>query len=160
MLTRGKVAGAQSPNVTGMARVDSTFRTLATAAVFALCALLAATPGAAGTAAATTRTSVQAGVTVKVTPVAMLPGEWLFAVVLDTETGALDDALDAQSELVAGPQQLKAVQWDGAAPGGQHREGVLTFKAPQGDVPAFEVHVRRKGEAAVRVFRWERAELQ
>lgn len=143
-----------------MAPLNASLRAGAAAVAIALSASLAHAQAPAGTAAATTRVSTEAGVTIKVTPVALLPIGWMFAVVLDAQAGSLDDNLQAQAVLVADADQLKALEWDGSAPGGQHREGVLTFAVPQKEMNVLEVRIRRNGEAAPRVFKWDRAELK
>jgi hypothetical protein len=143
-----------------MARVNSSHGIRATAAALALCVPLALAQGSGGTAASTTRISQEAGVTIKVTPVATLPGEWLFAIVLDAQSGALDDNLQAQAVLVSDSEQLKPIQWDGSKPGGQHRDGILSFPLPKSEAAAIELRIKRNGEAAARVFRWERPDLK
>jgi hypothetical protein len=143
-----------------MAPLDASFRIGAAATALALSASLALAQAPAGTAAATTRVSSEAGVTIKVTPVALLPIGWMFAVVLDSQGASLDDNLQAQAVLVADSDQLKALEWDGSAAGGQHREGVLTFAVPQRELAMLEIRIRRNGEAAPRVFKWDRAELK
>jgi hypothetical protein len=142
-----------------MARIPVPVRVGATAAALALSASLAFGQ-APGTAHATTRTTTEAGVTIKVTPVALLPVGWMFAIVLDTQAAPLDDNLVAQSVLVADTEQIKATEWDGAPPGGQRRDGILTFPVPKGDAAVVELRIGRKGEAAPRVFRWDRADLK
>lgn len=143
-----------------MARIPASVRVGATAAALALSATLSLAQPVAGTAAATTRITTEAGVTVKVTPVALLPMGWMFAVVLETQGGAIDDNLVAQSVLVSDAEQLKATEWDGAPPGGQRRDGVLTFPVPKADAAVVELRLTRKGEAAPRVFKWDRADLK
>ena len=45
--------------------------------------------------------------------------------------------------------------WDGAKPGGHHREGVLRFK-PLSPLPdSIELQVMRPGEPTPRSFRWK-----
>jgi len=119
-------------------------------------------PAAATTGSAhelETRTSSAAGVTVKVTPKSVASGAtaWEFAVVLDTHSQALDDDLVKSAVLVDSQGVRYApLAWEGAAPGGHHREGVLRFKPLSTFPGAFELHVSRPGEAGPRVFRWTR----
>lgn len=113
--------------------------------------------GAAGAAGLEARTSNAAGVTVKVTPKDVAPGAatWAFAVVLDTHSRDLSGDLAKDSVLVdARGTRYAPVSWEGAPPGGHHREGVLRFKALGPAPGAFELHIRRPGESAARVFRW------
>ena len=103
------------------------------------------------------RTSYADGVTVKVTPKLVAPGaaEWEFAVSLDTHVKSLDDDLAKSAVLVDSKGgRYPALGWQGAQPGGHHREGVLRFKAPEPYPDGFELQIVRAGEAAPRVFRW------
>lgn len=124
----------------------------ATVAVVAL-----AFAGAAGAAGLEARTSNAAGVTVKVTPKDVAPGSgtWSFAVVLDTHSRDLSDDLVKDSVLIdARGTRYSPIAWEGAPPGGHHRQGVLRFKALGPAPGAFELQIRRPGESAARVFRW------
>jgi hypothetical protein len=103
------------------------------------------------------RTSSAAGVTVKVTPKSVAPAvaDWEFGVVLDTHSQALDDDLVKSAVLVDSQGVRHApLAWEGAAPGGHHREGVLRFKPLSPFPAAFELLISRPGEAQPRVFRW------
>jgi hypothetical protein len=113
--------------------------------------------GAAGAAGLEARTSNAAGVTVKVTPKDVAPGAatWAFAVVLDTHSRDLSDDLVKGSVLLdARGTRYLPIAWEGAPPGGHHRQGVLRFKALGPAPGAFELQIRRPGESAARVFRW------
>jgi hypothetical protein len=124
-------------------------------AIVALAALTFA--GAAGAAGLEARTSSAAGVTVKVTPKDVAPGAatWAFAVVLDTHSRDLSDDLVKDSVLIdARGTRYAPIAWEGAPPGGHHRAGVLRFKALGPAPGAFELQIRRPGESAARVFRW------
>ena len=118
----------------------------------------AATLAAAGSASELEpRTSSAAGVTVKVTPKSVAPGAtWEFAVVLDTHSQDLRDDLLKNAVLVDTQGGRHApLAWEGAPPGGHHREGVLRFKGP-GTLPeAIELQIRRPGEPTPRSFRWK-----
>lgn len=46
------------------------------------------------------------------------------------------------------------VAWDGAAPGGHHREGILRFKPVTPQPAAIELRITRSGETSPRSFRW------
>ncbi len=108
------------------------------------------------------RISAQQGVTLKVTPRPWVAGaaEWSFAVVLDTHSQALDDDLVKGTALILDGRELAPLRWNGAAPGGHHREGVLVFAAP-GALPALlELRIQRPGEAQPRLFRWDTEALK
>jgi hypothetical protein len=105
-----------------------------------------------------TRTSASQGVTVKVTPKVLAADAplWEFAVVLDTHSADLSDDLAKSAALIGpGGERIAPSAWDGAAPGGHHREGVLRFQ-PITPAPAtVELQIQRPGEAKPRAFRWE-----
>lgn len=103
-----------------------------------------------------TQKSSERGVTVIVTPQSLSADakSWDFKVVLDTHSQDLKDDLLKTSALVAGSTTLAPLAWDGAPPGGHHREGTLRF-APVKPLPqSVELQMRRPGEAAPRSFRW------
>ena len=105
------------------------------------------------------RASTENGVTVRVTPGNLAPREaktWEFKIVLDTHSQDLGDDLVKSAVLVDGQgRQYRPTGWDGAAPGGHHREGVLRFDALSPPPRAIELQIRRPGEARPRAFRWE-----
>lgn len=98
------------------------------------------------------------GVTVVVTPQNLAAGvkTWDFKIVLDTHSQDLRDDLLKTALLLDGTGARQApVAWEGAAPGGHHRKGVLKFK-PVSPTPAtIELQIRRVGEANPRSFRWQ-----
>ncbi len=127
------------------------------AALFFLVAAPAA--GAASAAAGLeTQTSSAGGVTVKVTPknIAGDTTTWEFAVVFDTHSQDLSDDL-LKSAMLLDPEgkQNAPIAWEGAAPGGHHREGVLRFKALLPRPQAIELQITRPGETAARSFHWQ-----
>jgi hypothetical protein len=104
------------------------------------------------------RSSSAAGVTVKVTPkdVSAQAAVWTFAVVLDTHSQDLRDDLAKSAALVdARGGRHAPLAWEGAPPGGHHREGVLRFKGLGAQADALELQIQRAGEQAPRVFRWK-----
>jgi hypothetical protein len=118
--------------------------------------LLVAAQGAAAPLPA--RVSSEKGVTVTVKPgsFARDAKAWTFEVVLDTHTQDLSDDLVKSAVLVDGEgRQYTPTGWDGAAPGGHHREGVLRFNPVSPSPQAIELQLRRPGEASPRVFRWQ-----
>ena len=108
------------------------------------------------------RSSVEQGVTLKVTPQSPPAGagEWEFSVVLDTHSQALDDDLAKNAVLVIEGQEVAPLRWTGTAPGGHHREGRLVFPAPASSPATVELRIQRPGEAAARLFRWDAAALK
>ena len=101
--------------------------------------------------------STNRGVTVAVTPqnLSQSAKTWDFKVVLDTHSTELSDDLVKTTVLLDGTGERYApVAWDGAAPGGHHREGVLRFKPLAAQPQAIELQIMRPGESAPRSFRW------
>ena len=101
--------------------------------------------------------STAGGVTVTVTPAKLVAGAktWDFSIVLDTHTQDLSDDLAGSAVLVDDRgNEFKALAWDGAAPGGHHRSGVLKFNAIEPRPQALELRISRPGEAKPRTFRW------
>ena len=106
----------------------------------------------------TAQTSSARGVTVKVTPqnVAGDAKTWDFAVVLDTHSGDLSDDLVKSSFLLDGAGgKYSAIAWEGAAPGGHHREGVLRFKPISPQQKSIELQITRVGDPEPRSFLWQ-----
>lgn len=97
------------------------------------------------------------GVTVAVTPANLVAGAktWDFSIVLDTHSQDLSDDIARSAVLVDDRgNEFKALAWDGAAPGGHHRSGVLRFNAIEPRPQALELRISRPGEAKARTFRW------
>ena len=108
--------------------------------------------------ATATRSSSDQGVTVKVTPklIGSPDRQWEFAIVLDAHSADLsDDLIQSASLTTSDGRTLKPVSWTGAAPGGHHREGVLTFDVPAPRPTTIELRIARTGESAPRTFRWQ-----
>lgn len=101
--------------------------------------------------------SARNGVNLAVTPIELgsAARTWSFRVVLDTHSQDLSDDLTAAAVLGDGKgREARPYAWEGAAPGGHHREGVLKF-APFDPVPdSVELRILRSGESAPRTFRW------
>jgi hypothetical protein len=128
--------------------------------VVLIAAALAAhlSPVAAQGSALAARASSERGVTVTVKPISLARDakSWDFEIVLDTHSQDLGDDLVKSALLVDGEgRQYRPTAWDGAAPGGHHRKGVLRFTPISPPPRAIELQIRRPGEAAVRVFRWQ-----
>ena len=110
------------------------------------------------TDATATRSSSDQGVTVKVTPklIGSIDSRWEFAIVLETHSADLSDDLTQSASLTTNDgRTLKPVNWTGAAPGGHHREGVLTFEVPAPRPTTIELRIAHTGESAPRTFRWQ-----
>lgn len=68
------------------------------------------------------------GITVTPLELSATASEWKFNVVLDTHSGSLDQDMLASAVLVDDSGKVyRPTNWDGAPPGGHHREGVLSF---------------------------------
>lgn len=98
------------------------------------------------------------GVTVAVTPRTLGADAkvWEFAVVFDTHSQDLSDDI-ARSALLLDERgkEFEPLAWEGAGPGGHHREGVLKFNAIAPRPRAVELRITRPGEAKPRSFRWQ-----
>lgn len=97
------------------------------------------------------------GVTAKVTPrtLARNAPTWEFAVVLDTHTQELSQDLARSAVLVdAHGARHAPLAWEGSAPGGHHREGVLRFK-PLAQTDTVVLELSGIGGVPVRTFRWQ-----
>lgn len=79
------------------------------------------------------RKTVEAGeVTVKITPERIDSDGAAFAVVLDTHSVELDLDIAGNARFVVDGTTWTDATWDGAGPGGHHREGTLHFTAAGG----------------------------
>jgi hypothetical protein len=104
------------------------------------------------------QSSVDQGVTIKVTPKAVGPADsrWEFTVIFDTHSAELSDDVTQTAVLITNDgRTLKPASWTGAGPGGHHREGVLSFDAPVPRPSVIELKLARPGESAPRQFRWQ-----
>lgn len=122
------------------------------------CLLAAAVLVPAAAAELATEKSSDRGVTVAVTP-QNLSGDaktWDFKIVLDTHSADLSDDLVKSAILLDGTGARHVpIGWEGAAPGGHHREGVLRFKPVSSQPQTIELQITRPGESAPRSFRWQ-----
>jgi hypothetical protein len=85
---------------------------------------------------------------------------WEFRIAVDSHRQLVDDDLQAATVLVVDGNEVKPTAWQGGATTRRHREGVLTFPAATTPPVVMEVRIRRTGEAAPRVFRWQGAALK
>ena len=105
------------------------------------------------------QSSESGGVTISVKPVDVSAGAaaWSFQVLLSTNGQDLGDDLARTAFILnrAGKKNEPPTGWEGDAPGGRNRKGVLRFK-PLAPLPAaIELRIQRAGEKAPRVFRWD-----
>lgn len=102
------------------------------------------------------QTSSQSAVTVKVTPRNLQGALWEFEVVFDTHSQELKDDLSKNVVLIAADgTPVPPADWQGDAPGGHHRKGVLRFNALIPPPSTLEMRINRDGEPKSRSFRWE-----
>lgn len=104
------------------------------------------------------QSSASGGVTIAVKPVEVSAGAatWSFQVTLNTHSQELSDDLARAAYIVDGAgKKVSPTAWDGDAPSGHHRKGVLRFKALTPPPEAIELRIQRPGESAPRKFRWE-----
>jgi len=104
------------------------------------------------------RTSDDAGVRVVVTPKVYGPSAavWEFSVVMDTHVKPLSENLTQAAILVDGAgRRYQPIAWQGDAPGGHHRKGVLQFARPPEMPKSIELQITGVGGVAMRNFRWE-----
>jgi hypothetical protein len=105
-----------------------------------------------------TQKTSERGVTVAATPLDLSPGAgaWEFRIVLDTHSQDLsDDLMQIALLLDDAGRKHSPVAWEGAGPGGHHREGVLKFRPLAPAPAAVELQIQRAGEAKPRSFRWQ-----
>ncbi|MDO8469932.1 MAG: hypothetical protein Q7S84_02870 [bacterium] len=96
------------------------------------------------------------GVEVSVQPLDIQSNEWTFAVSMNTHAGDLDADLTKSAALTDKRGNIVSpIRWDGAPPGGHHREGTLVFQAmvPRPDSITFTV--KDVGGVAERKFEWQ-----
>jgi hypothetical protein len=101
--------------------------------------------------------SIARSVTVVVTPqnLSAEATSWDFKTVLDTHSGDLsDDLLKSAALIDSGGTRYTPIAWDGAPPGGHHREGLLRFKPILPRPQSIELQIARTGEDTPRSFRW------
>ena len=145
------------PGFAVLLAATAVFYSIVTGGAIELSAALAASTEAASPSLPT-QTSSARGVTVKVTPRNMTGDAkmWDFAIVLDTHSADLNDDLVKSSLLLDSTGgRFAPAAWDGAPPGGHHREGVLRFKPISPRPQSIELQITRAGEDAPRSFRWQ-----
>lgn len=80
---------------------------------------------------------------------------WNFEVSLNTHSGSIDADLVAVSELWDDQAQVyKPLSWEGSAPGGHHRNGVLKFNPISPRPQSIELKIKNVGGIPERSFKW------
>lgn len=114
--------------------------------------------GIASGASLVARTSNAAGVEVVVTPKIVVSNvaAWEFEITMNTHTTALSVDLAQTAVLIDDTGRRYApLAWQGDAPGGHHRKGILRFPLPPGKPRSIELKIKGIGADNERVFRWE-----
>ncbi len=104
-----------------------------------------------------TRTDEQANVTVVVTPLNLSSQstEWKFDIGMNTHSVELDqDPVQIVTLVDDKGNVYKPLSWEGAGPGGHHREGVLIFNAIQPMPQTVELKIKDIGGIPERSFKW------
>ncbi len=108
-------------------------------------------------AAFETQSNGEGSVEVAVKPTALQVGQPMqFAVGMNTHSVNLSDDM-TQAAIVrddAG-NEYEPIAWDGAAPGGHHRSGTLSFAALKTKPKYVELVVRGVAQVPERVFKWD-----
>lgn len=105
----------------------------------------------------TPQTNEGGGVTVIITPQSLVGGQpAVFKVVMDTHSVDLkDDMVKASLLRDDTGKQYQPIAWDGAGPGGHHREGSLKFEPLLGQPKVIELVIKGIAGVPERVFKWE-----
>ncbi len=96
------------------------------------------------------------GVVVTVKPITLAPGEpAAFDVAMNSHSVEIVEDMVAATVLRddAG-NQFPATAWEGAGPGGHHREGVIRFGTLSGEPKELVLVIRGVAKVPERVFRW------
>ena len=80
---------------------------------------------------------------------------WQFKIVLNTHSVELDQDLTKSTLLFDNKRnQYEPLSWDGAPPGGHHREGVLTFRPVSPQLSSIELVIKNIDGIPERKFNW------
>ncbi len=105
-----------------------------------------------------TKTDEKFPVTIKVTPIELGGNAeiWKFEVVFDTHSGSLDEDPIKITVLTDDKgNSYNPIAWEGAGPGGHHREGVLIFNAINPAPAYLELKFKNVGGIPERLFKWD-----
>ena len=102
------------------------------------------------------RTNKDKRVRVDVKPVQLAPGQPAkFEVQMNTHSEALEEDMVAVSSLKDNAGRVyQATAWQGSAPGGHHREGVLEFPKLENNPESITLIIRKVAEVPERTFEW------
>lgn len=104
-----------------------------------------------------TKESSEGPVTVAVTPGSLEGGltGWDFDITLNTHSEELSEDLVAVSQLIDDHgKSYKPTAWEGAPPGGHHRQGILKFNSISPKPKSIELKVKNVGGITERSFKW------
>lgn len=108
-----------------------------------------------------TQSNDEQSVTIEVTPLNLPDGGSTLDFEVAFNTHSVDLSFDPAAISVlrddAG-REYPAIAWEGAAPGGHHRSGVLRFKVPDLTTDFVELTIRDVAGVPERVFRWSLTE--
>ena len=103
------------------------------------------------------QTNSEGAVEVEVTPIEISDTSDLrqFKIVLNTHSVELDQDLTKSTLLFDNKRnQYEPLSWDGAPPGGHHREGVLTFRPVSPQPSSIELVIKDVDGIKERKFSW------
>jgi len=102
------------------------------------------------------RTNKDKRVRVDVKPVQLAPGQPAkFEVQMNTHSEALEEDMVAVSSLKDNAGRVyQATAWQGSAPGGHHREGVLEFPKLEDNPESITLIIRKVAKVPERTFEW------
>ena len=103
------------------------------------------------------QTNSEGAVEVEVTPIEIsdTSDSWQFKIVLNTHSVELDQDLTKSTLLFDNKRnQYEPLSWDGAPPGGHHREGVLTFRPVSPQLSSIELVIKNIDGIPERKFNW------
>ena len=109
----------------------------------------------------TTQSNDEQSVTIEVTPLNLPDGGSSLDFEVAFETHSVDLGFDPAAISVLRDDQGReypAIAWEGAAPGGHHRSGVLRFQIPDNATDFIEVVIHDVAGVPDRVFRWNLTE--
>lgn len=102
-----------------------------------------------------TKTDEQGQVTVAVAPLSLESSQWKFDVTFNTHSVELDQDPIQISELYDNTGTVyKPIAWEGAGPGGHHREGILVFQPINPKPASVELKIKDVGGVPDRSFKW------
>ncbi len=102
-----------------------------------------------------TKSDEQGPVSIKITPQILSGTQWKFNVVFDTHSVDLsDDPLQIAELVDEQGTTYKPIMWQGAGPGGHHREGILIFSAISPTPTVVELKIKNVGGITERSFKW------